>query len=317
MDPLTRILGLSAMTFLSFATLAQSPGRPLKIVMPFAAGGASDAVARVVAPALAARIGAPVVVENQPGAQGAIAGQAVAAAPADGHTILYAVSATAALPVVTRTPYDMARDFTPVSTMGTYEFGMFVSARLPVKTVREFVAYAKARPGTLNYATLNVGEQYAAARFMQATGIRMTRVPYRTLAQIVPDMAGGEVHVNFGPVVNGIAFAKDGRTHILATLGRARSALLPDVPTMGEAGFPEVEFESVQMLFVPSRTPPGVVERLSREVNAVLEEPGVRAKLEKLSLRVQGSSPAALHQAQLAADAAWSRLAQEYPLGGE
>ena len=311
----SRALSLFAMVCLPLGALADYPSRPLRIVMPFAAGGASDAVARVVAPALAARLGMAVVVENRPGAQGAIAGQAVAAAPADGHTILYAVSATAALPLVTKTAYDMASDFAPVSTIGTYDFGMFASAKVPAKSIGEFVAYAKAHPGKLNFATLNVGEQYAAALFMHATGVSMMRVPYRSMAQILPDMLDGDVHVYFGPVVNGIALAKKGRTQVLATLGPGRSTLAPEVPTMGEAGFPDVVFESVQMLFVPARTPPEMVDRLSREVNAVLEEPDVRARLEKLSLKVRGSSPAALRQEQLAADAAWSRLAREYRLG--
>lgn len=311
------ILGFAALASVALAVQADYPDRPLRIVVPFGAGGASDAVARVIAPALAARLAQPVVVENRPGAQGAIAGQAVASAPPDGYTVLYAVSSTAALPVVTKVPYDMARDFAPVSSIGAFDFGMFTSAKVPARTVREFVDFARSRPGRVNYASLNVGEQYAAALFMNAAGIEMSRVPYRTLAQVVPDMTGGDLHVYFGPLVNGIALAKEGRLRMLATLGTGRSASAPDVPTMREAGLPDVAFESLQMLFVPARTPPEIVARLSREVNATLGQPDVRARLEELSLKVQGSSPFELRKAQTAADESWSRLAPAYRLGAE
>ena len=314
---LNRLLGVVVMASLAWTAHADYPNRPIRIVVPFAAGGAADAVARVLAPELEARLGQPVIVENQSGAQGALAGQAVAAAPADGYTLLYAVSATAALPVVTKTTYDMSTDFTPITTIGTYDFGMFVSTSVPATSVREFVAYAKAHPGKLNFATLNLGEQYAAASFMHAAGIEMTRVPYRSMSQILPDMVRGEVHVNFGPLNNGIALAKAGRVRVLATLSAERSAFAPDVPTMSESGLPDVSFESTQMLFAPARTPPEIVEKLSHEVNMVLAQPEARAKLEKLALKVKGSTPGALQQAQAAAYVAWSQLAREYRLSAQ
>jgi tripartite-type tricarboxylate transporter receptor subunit TctC len=313
--PLHRLIFAFAFAWSCATGHAEYPDRPVRLVMPFAAGGASDAVARSIGPALAARLGQPVVIENHPGAQGALAGQMVATAPADGYTLLYAISATAALPVVTHTTYDMTKDFTPVSTLGTFEFGMFVSGKLPTHDVREFVAYAKAHPGALNYATLNLGEQYAAASFMEQAGIRMVHVPYRSMAQILPDIVSGQVHVNFGPLINGAALAKDGRVRVLATLSEERSAQAPDVPTLREAGLSRVSFESVQMLYAPAKTPKEIVEKLSREVNLVLDAPEVREQLRKVGLKPRGSTPEAMRRSQAAADETWARLARNYRLG--
>ena len=289
---------------------AETPACPLRIVVPFAAGGPADSVVRIISAPLAERLGRPVVVENKTGADGVLAGQAVAAARPDGCTLLYAVSATAALPVVTRTTYDMTRDFTPVTTIGAYDFGMFVSTRVPAQSVAQFVSFAKANPGKVNFATLNLGEHHAVALFMRAAGIDMTKVPYRSMAQILPDMVAGQVHLYFGPLANA-GLARDGRVRLLAMLGAERSAMAPEVPTMSEAGLPEVTYESVQMLFAPAKTPREVVEKLSREVNAVLLDPESRARLEKLTLRVRGGSPDAMRKEQEAANVAWARFARE------
>jgi tripartite-type tricarboxylate transporter receptor subunit TctC len=294
---------------------ADYPARPVHIVVPFAGGGASDSVARVIAPELAKLLGQPVIVENRPGAEGVIAGQVVAAAPADGYTLLYAISGTAALPIVTKTSYDMTADFTPISTIGNFDFAMFASPAVPPSSVAEFVAYAKANPGRLNFATLNLGEQLAASLFTRASGVRMMSVPYKTMGQIVPDMAADQVHLYFGPVINGIGFAKDGRMRVLATLGTERSPLTPNVATMRELGLGEVTFESTQMLFAPAKTPRPIVERLSRAVNAILAQPEVGAKLRTLSLRPKGSTPEEMGAAQQAANVTWARFARENNLG--
>lgn len=316
MSALTRILAAAIALSIAWVSRAEYPSRPVRLVLPFAAGGAADAVARTLAPALEARLGQPVVIENRAGADGAIAGQVVAGAPADGYTILYAVSATAALPVVGTTAYGPS-DFAPITTIGTYDFGMFVSPRVPATSVGEFIAYAREHPGTVNFATLNVGEHFAAAQFMRASGVEMTKVPYRSMAQVLPDMLAGQVHVNFGPLSNGIALAREGKVRVLAMLGPERSLLAPEVPTMGESGMPGVAFESVQMLLAPAKTPAGIVGQLSREVNAVLSQPGVRAKLEKLTLRVKGCTPEDLRRAQADSHAAWARFARDYRLGAE
>jgi tripartite-type tricarboxylate transporter receptor subunit TctC len=311
MTTLRALLAAVVAALPALTAYAEFPMRPVRIVVPLAAGGPADSVARTIAPALAARLGQPVVVENKPGADGAIAGQAVAMSAADGYTLLYAITATAALPLVSRTTYDMKRDFTPVSTIGTYDFGMFVSTAVPATTVQEFVDYANTHPGQVNFATLNMGEYHAAALFMRAAGVRMTRVPYRSMSQILPDLVADQVQVNFGPLLNGIRLANDGRTRVLATLSPERTAFAPGVPTMREAGFPAVTFESVQMLFAPAKTPQDVVERLSREINAVLRQPDVQADLEALTLRVRGSTPEQMGREQDASYEAWARFAIE------
>ncbi len=313
MKPIHRILGTAFMLAAALAARADYPSRPVRLVLPFGAGGAADVVARTIAPALEARLGQPIVIENRVGAEGLIAGQAVAAAPADGYTLLYAVSATAALPFVAKASY-RASDFIPVTTIGTYDFCMMVSSTAPFTTLREFIAYAKANPGKLNYATLNVGEHFAAAQLMRAAGIEMTRVPYRSMAQILPDIVSGQVHVNFGPLSNGLAVAKGGHARVMAVLSAERSPLAPDVPTLRESGLGDVAFESVQMLLAPAGTSPEIVAKLSREVNAVLADPEVRARLEKISLRVKGSTPDELRRAQATANEAWTRFAADYHL---
>src|SRR5258708_495028 len=284
MNAFHRLLGIIFTLAAALPAHAEYPDRPVHLVLPFAAGGAADVIARSLAPALEARLGQPVVIENRVGADGIIAGQAVAAAQPDGYTILYAVSATAALPFVAKTTY-RATDFVPITTIGTYDFCLMVSSKLPAATMREFIAYAKANPGTLNYATQNVGEHFAAAQLMRAAGIEMTRVPYRSMAQILPDMAAGQVHVNFGPLSNGLAVAKGGHARVLAVLSRERSPQAPEVPTLREAGLGDVAFESVQMLFAPAGTSPEIVKKLSREVNAALGDPALRARLEQRTPR--------------------------------
>jgi tripartite-type tricarboxylate transporter receptor subunit TctC len=296
---------------------AQYPARAVHIVLPLAAGGSADVVARIIAPVLAERLGQPVLVENKPGADGALAGQAVAMSPPDGYTLLYAITATAALPLVAKTSFDMRRDFTPISTLGTYDFGMFVSTLVPATTIQQLVEYVKARPGQLNFATLNTGEFLAASLFMRASGTQMVRVPYKAMAQILPDMVSGQVQVNFGPLSNGMRFAKEGRMKVLASLGAERSAFAPNIPTLREAGYPDVNFESVQMIFAPAKTPLEIVERLSREVNAVLQQPDVRERLEQQSLRVRGSSPAAMAKELEVSYRDWERFAKENQLQTE
>ena len=313
MNLVYRILGISFILASALAVAADYPSRPVHLVLPFSAGGAADVVARTIAPALAERLGQPIVIENRVGAEGLIAGHAVATAPADGYMLLYAVSATAALPFVTKASY-RATDLVPVTTFGTYDFCMMVSSTVPATSMSEFIAYAKANPGKLNYATLNVGEHFAAAQFMRAAGIEMTRVPYRSMAQILPDMASGQVHVNFGPLSNGMAIAKGGHARVLAVLSRERSPLAPDIPTLRESGLGNVAFESVQMLFARAGTSPEIVAKLSREVKAVLTEPEVRSRLEKVSLRVRVSTPDELRHEQAAANEAWTRFAADYHL---
>ena len=271
------------------------PDKPVRFVVPFAAGGPTDNVARTVGQALSQSIGQPVIIDNRPGADGTIAAQVVLAAPADGYTLLFAVSSMVALPLIKRTaPFDPLTDFAPISTIGRFPFCMYVAPDVPARTVAEFVSYARANPGQVNYASSNLGEHLAAAQFMKATGISMVRVPYKGASQAMPDLVAGRVHVNFGPVSGGLPLVKEGRLRMLATLLPQRTPMTPQVPTLAEAGVTGVSVPSWQALLAPALTPRRIVELLSRETNRVLTRPEVQAKLDGLSLLVEGSTPEAL-----------------------
>jgi tripartite-type tricarboxylate transporter receptor subunit TctC len=271
------------------------PDKPLHFVVPFAAGGPTDNVARTVGQALSQSIGQPVIIDNRPGADGIIAAQAVLAAPADGYTLLFAVSSMVALPLMKRTPpFDSLTDFAPVSMIGRFPFCMYVYPDVPAKSVAEFISYARANPGQLNYASSNLSEYMAAAQFMKVTAVSMVRVPYKGAAQAMPDLIAGRVQVNFGPVSGGLPLAKEGRLRILASLLPRRTAATPEVPTMEESGVAGISVPSWQALLAPAKTPRKIVEYLSREVNQVLRNPEVQGKLDGLALQVEGSTPEAL-----------------------
>ena len=309
---LARLFALCCALVAPALCLALYPSRPVHLVVPFAAGGATDGVARTVAQALAKSLRQPVIVENRPGADGSIAAQAVAAAPADGYTLLFAVSSMLALPIVNSPPpFDAIADFTPVSTVGRFTFAMYVNSRVPAKTVAEFIAYARAHPGELNYASATMSEYLAASQFMKASGIQLVRVPYKGGAQAMPDLVAGRVQVYFSPISSGLAQVKEGRLRMLAVLQPRRHPMVPDVPTMDEAGLAGVSVPSHQMILAPARTPAEAIERLADEVNLVLHDPAVRAQLELSALAIEGSTPQALAAQMRESSNAWTTFARD------
>jgi len=272
------------------ASAADYPTRPIKVIVPFGAGGVTDSAARITAQAIEKTLGQPVVVENKPGADGAIAAMTVKNAPADGHTLFFATSSTIATPLISKAAqYDALTDFAAISTVGKFPYAMFVHPDVPAATLKEFVAYARANPGKLNYGTVNPGEHLAATQFAKATRVDMLRVPYKQAP--MTDLVAGRIQVYFGPVGNVIGHVKDGRARMLAMMGSERSPLAPDVPTAEEAGVAPPSMSSYQMFLAPVGTPPAVTERLSREINAALRDPKVREQLEKIAMQVEGMTP--------------------------
>jgi tripartite-type tricarboxylate transporter receptor subunit TctC len=295
--------------------LAQYPAKPVRLIVPFAAGGATDSAARTVGQALARSLGQPVLVENKPGAEGAIAGQAVAGAPADGYTLLFGAISMLALPFTMKpAPFDALADFAPVTTVGRLTFGMYVNPGVPSRSMAEFVAYARANPGKLNYASSTVSEQLAASQFMKAAGADMVKVPYKGGVAAMPDLVTGRVQVYFSPLSTGIGQVKDGRLRMLAVMLPRRSALLPDVPTMEEVGLPSVSVPTYQVILAPMKTPRDIVERLSKEVNLVLQDPQVRTELEKQGLMIEGSTPQALGATMKETTQAWAKFVRDNDL---
>ncbi|HUR57059.1 MAG TPA: tripartite tricarboxylate transporter substrate binding protein [Opitutaceae bacterium] len=296
----------------SSLTWAQYPTKPIRLVVPFAAGGPTDGVARTMAQALTKSLGQPVVVENKPGADGAISAQAVAGAAPDGYTLLFASSSQLGLPYLVRpAPFDTLADFLPVTTIGRFAFCMYVHPSVPSRTMAEFIAHARSNPGKLNLASNNMGEHMAATQFMRKAGIEMVRVPYKGAAQSIPDLVAGRVQVMFAPVSVGLAHVKEGRLRMLAVLDSQRSSALPEVATMEEAGVAGVFAPAYQMILAPAKTPREIVDRLSREANAAMKDPGVVALLERQFLAVEGMTPQAHGALIRDLTRAWAEFARE------
>lgn len=305
-----RIVAAAAMSATTLlASAADWPARPVKLVVPFTAGGPTDAVARTVAQHMASTLAQPVVVENRPGADGAIAAQSVASAAADGYTLLFATSSVMSLPRL-MDPAPFARDaLVPVAAVGRFGFALFVHPELPARTVAEFVAQLRARPEGLHYAAGNASETIAAAQFLRATGTTMVRVPYKGAAQAMPDLLAGRVEAYFTPINAGLPHARQGKLRMLATLLPERASLAPDVPTLEESGVRGVAVPSQQLLVAPARTPPAVLARIAAAVDAALADASVRARLGELGLAIEPASGEKLRAMVRDSDAEYARLA--------
>ena len=298
-------LALSAA--LPWLVQAQSfPSRPLKIVVPNAPGGAADITARTVAQKMAAALGQGVVIDNKPGAGGVVAGELVARAEADGHTLLLVSSGTAVSAALFKSlPFDTLGDFAPVSMLATFDLAVVVAEGGRFKTLAELLAWARANPGKLNIGTPNVGttQNLAAELFKSSAGIEGQVVPFNGTPPVINALRSGEIDAAveiLGPIMGQIS-AKALRP--LAVLGDKRAPQLPEVPAARESGGALAQFNvsSWNGLAVPAKTPPAVIARLNREVQAALALPEVKQRLLELNLVAQGSTPAQLGE-HLAAD---------------
>jgi len=294
------------------------PGKPLRLVVPLPPGGPTDFLARTVAKNLSVALSQPVVVDNKPGADGVIAAREVIAAPADGYTLLFATGSMPATPLLSKPPsFNWQDGLAAVGKVGRISFCLVVHPDVPAKNVTEFVAYARAHPDQLNFASSTLGELMVASQFMQATGIRMTRIPYKGGAQAMPDLLSGRVQVMFGPVTLVQANAKNGAVRVLATLLPQRSSALLDTPTLAEAGYHGISVPTWQSIFVPAKTPHTVVSLLETKLMAVMARPEVRAEIEQRAIFVEPSTSQALAATVEQEQAAWSKLIAEYKLTQE
>ncbi|MSQ19480.1 MAG: tripartite tricarboxylate transporter substrate binding protein [Betaproteobacteria bacterium] len=263
------------------------------MVVPFPAGSATDAIARVIAAPLSQALGQPVIVENKAGADGAIAATDVARANPDGHTLLLATnSPMAAIPSMRKTPpYDAINDFAPISLAGYYSFYLMVHPSVPAKTLKELIDYAKINPGKLNYATGNSTGIMSTLQLMWLAGIKMTHVPYKGEPQAVTDVLNGQIQVMFATWTTTAGHIKDGRIRPIATSLKQRTIYLPDVPTMTEAGLSQFNVLSWAALFAPAKTPIEIVERLNRELVAAAKRPDIREHFAKIAVEPATSTP--------------------------
>jgi tripartite-type tricarboxylate transporter receptor subunit TctC len=289
------LLILAASTIVSSQAAAQSyPSRPVTVVVPYAPGGNSDSTTRIVAQRLSEKLGQPFVVENRPGAAGALAAEFVARSAPDGYTLfMSALSQTVLVPVVSKTRYDPVKDFTPVSLIGTNPFVLAVAKDLPVKTVAEFVAYVGARPGQLAYASGGIGTQnhLAMALFLKLAGIEMIHVPYKGNAPSMTDLIAGHVAAMLSNPSDCIPQAAAGQIRLIAITGPQRSSQIPDVPTIGESGYPTYKVVAWQGLMAPAGTPKDVVKLIAGQASEAARDPTFAARLAKLGIDPVGSSP--------------------------
>ncbi|MFN7196883.1 MAG: tripartite tricarboxylate transporter substrate-binding protein, partial [Hylemonella sp.] len=254
------------------------PARPLKIVVPFGAGGVADLTARTVGQKLAQQLGQPVVVENKPGAGGVAASDAVAKAAPDGHTLLLMSNASAVSATLFKSlPYDTVRDFTPISTLGFFDIGLVVAAESRFRTLADVLAYARANPGRLNVGSINIGstQNLAAELFKTLSGLDMQIVPFNGTPAVVHALRGGQIDVAVEILAPIMGQIRGGALRALLVADAERSALLPQVPTSREAGLPQFLVSSWNALAVPAATPRAVVERLHREIVAAVQDPEV------------------------------------------
>jgi tripartite-type tricarboxylate transporter receptor subunit TctC len=294
----------------STVAFAQYPNKPIRFVVGFPPGGSADPTTRIIGQALQEQMGQPVVVENRPGADSAIAAEMITRAAADGYTIFFGSNSamTAAVALRKQAAYDPLKDFSPISLVGRATIFFYIHPAVPATTLREFVAHARANPGKLNYGTGNPLSILYNVQLMQATGISMVQVHYKGEGPLMPDILAGRVQSSFMSQGAAIANAKEGKLRALAVLLDKRSPLLPDVPTIAEAGVPEVTVRQWAGVFGPPKMPREIVERLNREVNAALKRPEVLEKLQSYGYAAEGSTPERLLELNRADLELWRRL---------
>ncbi len=318
MSPLRRQLlaaglALSA-AWLAVPALAQPfPSKPLRIVVPFAAGGAGDLTARIVAAELAVSLGQPVTVENRPGAGGVVAAETVARAEPDGHTMFLMSNGTAVTASLFRNlPYDTLQDLTPVSTLGTFDLAVLVPADSPFKTLGELVAFAKANPNKLNVGSINIGstQNLAAELFKSSADIDVQIVPFNGTPALVGALRGKQVDVGVEILGPALAQIRAGAFRALAVTGKKRSTALPDVPTAVEQGVKDFQASSWNALAVTGKTPRTVIDRLNKDIVAALAKPEVRKKLADLNIDADPSTPDEAAQLLAADIRRWAAVIQ-------
>lgn len=292
--------------------------KQVRLIVPTPAGGPSDVAARHLVQALSKSMGYTFVVENRPGASGAVAAQALMAAARDGCTLMWTLSSMSGLPaLLTTPPYQSLAELTPVSLVGHLTYAMFVHPDVPAKSVAEFVDYTRAYPDKTSYATGTLGDYMAGTKFLKTTGARSVRVPYKGAAQLMPDLITGRVQLYLGPISSGLPYVKEGKLRMLAVLLPKRSTLVPDVPTMSEVGYPAVALPTWQAVFAPAGTSATVIDQLSREIGSALAQSALREQLELLAIQVEASTPQMLATMAERDTKAWRAFVSEYAIPNE
>jgi tripartite-type tricarboxylate transporter receptor subunit TctC len=306
-------LGIANAAVCMVATAAQLyPSRPVRMIVPFPPGGATDLLARVLAQKLGESLGQHVVVDNRPGAGGTLGSRLMLDAPADGHTILMGTTSTHAIGphLYTKPPYDPLTDFAPITLVSSTPTVLLMAASLPPTTVRELIAYAKSKPGKLNYGSSGVGTQFhlSGELLKLLTGIDMVHIPYKGTALVYPDMFSGQIALLFDTPSVALPFIKAGRVRALGVTSSRRAAVLPEVPTIVEAGVPGYNAELWFCLVGPAKLAPEIAARIAADVAKIVRLPDVRERLDQQGMEAVANTPAQLQQFIAAQNMQWAKV---------
>ena len=278
-----------------FAQADDYPSHPIHLIVPYAAGGSADATARVLAKQIGKRTGQVIVVENRGGSASIVGTEFVNKSDPDGYTLLLGQSGPISInPAIYKNlPYDPVKDFAPISLTSTYPYIMVVNRSLGVKTLQEFVALAKSKPGALNYGTTGVGasNHLITELFDLRAGVKMTHIPYRGTSLAVADLVADQVQVVFSDPISALQLVNSGTLVALAVTSKNRSPVAPDVPTISESGYPGFDAVGWHGILAPAKTPPAIIAKLNAEIVQALKDPETKSLLESQAIQVVGSSP--------------------------
>jgi len=299
----------------SFWAFAQDafPTRPLQFIVPFAAGGGNDVLARMVAPHLATALGQPVVVDNRPGAGGNVGARHVAHAEPDGHTLLLATNTLTINPFLVKSiPFDVTKDFEPVTRIANQPIVLVVNPNVPARTVGELVSYLKANPTSVSYASPGNGtpHHFATELFKQVAGVEMVHVPDRGANPALTDLLGGRVQVMFASIISALPFIRDGKLRALATAEGGRIGALPDLLTIKESGYPTYEATIWTGIMTTGGTPSAIARRVANEVLKIMEKPEFVAQLKKAGFEISARGPDELRNVIRTDLEQWARVAK-------
>jgi tripartite-type tricarboxylate transporter receptor subunit TctC len=305
MTILHRILVACGMMLLGAAANAQTnvqadvqayPSKPITIIVPFGPGSATDTIARIIGQHLSTALNQTIVIENKPGANGAIAAAYVARAAPDGYTLFLSTNSPhSAAPTLNKTvAYDPVKDFVPITRVGSYTLMLVLNPDVPAKSIPELIAYAKANPGKLSFASGNTSGVVAGETLKSWAGINIVHVPYKSAPPAINDVLGGRVSMMFTDLTTGMPHVKAGALRALAVTRMQRSKLVPELPTLHEAGVANFDMDSWAAMFAPANTPPEIVTRLNRELRKIIDNPEINGKIAAMGFEAFSSSPGEL-----------------------